>query len=137
MSDVQHYRTENGTLLATVVPNATQSSKSSFFTKPDCDIQVGLICYNEGGNISLHYHNPVERSSTGTVEVLLVLKGKCKITLWGDGSYLQRFFISTGDLVIFPQNSAHALDMVEDTVLFECKTGPYTDRKTDKTFVEL
>lgn len=86
--------------------------------------------------IRTHRHNPIPRSSEGTTEVLLVVSGEVRVSVSGDGWEWQTFTMTEGDFVILQPGCCHGLEMVSDTVLFECKSGPYVSREVDKSFLD-
>ena len=133
---VESYCADNGTLLATVVRRGPRPDGATFFTDPSCQIQVGEVSYRAGGQIAPHDHNPIPRKSLGTVEVLVVLEGGVRMTLWTDGCNFRVFDLAAGDMVIIQPGAGHGLEMLGDTRLLEVKSGPYVDRETDKTFLE-
>lgn len=133
---MEEYRDENGKLLATVVRHNPNHKGVQFFTSPEDAIQVGKVQYAENCKIPKHIHRPLNRISVGTVEILLVLKGQMEVTICGEGWEYQHFILNELDAVILQPESHHGFKMLKETVLFECKSGPYRGRAEDKIIEE-
>lgn len=132
----ESYLDAAGQVLAVLVRPEVAPPKVQFFTPPDWPLQVGRICYPAGHAIRPHRHNPVPRSGAGTMEVLYVQAGHLALLLWDGTALRHRVSVAAGSLIILPLGSTHGFEILEPTVLLECKNGPYTDQATDKTFLE-
>jgi quercetin dioxygenase-like cupin family protein len=71
-------------------------------------VEVGLLRYKVGEGAKPHAH-PHE-------QVLLVLSGKCRLTLDGKPT-----IIGSGMAALIPPNTPHALEVLEDTEVVSCK----------------
>ena len=115
----------DGHVLAYVVRAEARPEVTSFLTPVELTQQLGFVVYPAGGVIRPHVHLPLERPIVGTTEVLLVRAGRCEIDLYDD----ERKPVATCELgqgdVILIARGGHGLRMLEDTVLFEVKQGPY------------
>ena len=87
--------------------------------------QAGFVVYPGGGAVPPHLHKPIERQVVGTSELLLVRQGRCILDLYGEDRVLltSREMVA-GDAVLLIEGG-HGFRMLEDTVLFEVKQGPY------------
>ena len=113
------------TTIAYVVRADAAGATTSFFTGDDATFQAGFVVYPAGGSVVPHIHLPVVRTIVGTSELLLVRKGRCIVDIYADDQTLVASReLSTGDLVISIAGG-HGFRMLEDTVLFELKQGPY------------
>ncbi len=100
--------------------------RTTFLTSPEYKQQLGYIVYPAGGEIARHVHRPLERYIVGTSETVLVRKGHCLIDIYNDVRELVTTCeLSEGDVMIMV-SGGHGYRMVEDTILMEIKTGPYT-----------
>ena len=116
---------KDGKPIAYVIKNGKLPDKTAFLTPPECGQQVGYIVYPAGSGIKRHYHNPIERSSVGTVEVLYVIEGHCVVELYDDQlAPLTKVELLQGDIIII-MAGGHEFHMVADTKLLEVKPGPY------------
>lgn len=99
---------------------------TTFLTSPEYKQQLGYVVYPAGGEIARHVHRPLERHIVGTSETIMVRKGHCLLDIYSDTKEL----VATRDLyegdVMLMVSGGHGYRMVEDTVLLEIKTGPYT-----------
>jgi hypothetical protein len=113
------------TTVAYVVRADATGATTSFFTGDDATFQAGFVVYPAGGSVVPHIHLPVVRTIVGTSELLLVRRGRCIVDIYGDDqTLLASRQLETGDLVI-SVGGGHGFRMLEDTVLFEVKQGPY------------
>lgn len=125
MEHVEHI-TWNGQPLAYVIRAELAPDKTTFLTETTFKQQVGFVVYPRGAEIARHVHRPLERHLVGTSEVLIVREGRCEIDIYND----QRELVATRELrkgdVMLMISGGHGFRMLEDTVLFEVKQGPYT-----------
>jgi mannose-6-phosphate isomerase-like protein (cupin superfamily) len=125
---------QNETPLAYVVRADATETTTSFFTSADATFQAGFVVYPAGGAVVPHVHLPVVRTVVGTSEVLLVRQGRCIVDVYGeDRSLVASRELRAGDLVIFV-GCGHGFRMVEDTVFFEIKQGPYNGQTERERF---
>lgn len=110
-------------------PTATQ-----FLTPDDFTQQMGMIVYRAGESITPHVHIPVERTIVGTTECIVVRRGRCEIDIYN----AERAFIASRVLekgaIILLLGGGHGFRMIEDTVLFEVKQGPYVGMRDKERF---
>ena len=112
-------------LIAYVIRAAAASPETSFFTGDDAAFQAGFVVYPAGGTVVPHVHRPIERNVVGTSELLIVRKGRCIVDLYGeDQVFVASRELVTGDTVLLIEGG-HGFRMIDDTVLFEVKQGPY------------
>ena len=112
-------------LLAFVVRADATETATAFLTGDDAAFQAGFVVYPARGSIKPHLHLPVVRTVVGTSEVLIVRQGRCIVDLYSDDRALVASReLTAGDLVIC-LGGGHGFRMLEDTVLFEVKQGPY------------
>jgi len=124
----------DGMLLAYIVRADTTSAATSFFTGDDAAFQAGFVVYPAGGAVVPHVHVPVVRTVVGTSEMLLVRQGRCIVDIYSDDRALVASReLATGDLVLLVAGG-HGFRMLEDTVLFEVKQGPYSGQVEKERF---
>jgi quercetin dioxygenase-like cupin family protein len=71
-------------------------------------VELGVLRYKAGQGAEEHAH-PHE-------QILLVLSGKCRLTLGGEPNVL-----GPGQAALIPPNLPHALDVLEDAEIISCK----------------
>lgn len=107
-------------LRADVTPDST-----TFLTPGTLGQEMGLIVYGAGQFIQPHAHLPVTRQVNGTTECVIVRKGRCIVDFYDDARHLiLSRELALGDVVLL-LGGGHGFRMLEDTVLFEVKQGPY------------
>jgi mannose-6-phosphate isomerase-like protein (cupin superfamily) len=118
--------TWKGKPLAYIIRAETNPKETSFLTPSDLNFQMGFVVYPAGGEITRHIHLPLERHVVGTAEVLVVKKGRCEVDIYGDDEGLVACReLRAGDVLLL-LGGGHGFRMLEDTVFFEIKQGPYT-----------
>jgi quercetin dioxygenase-like cupin family protein len=112
--------------LAVVIRAELSPQRTSFLTPQEFKQQVGFVVYPRGGEIARHVHRPLERSITGTSEVLVIRKGRCEVDIYDDERrWVATRTLHTGDVLLMVAGG-HGFRMLEDTVFLEIKQGPYT-----------
>jgi mannose-6-phosphate isomerase-like protein (cupin superfamily) len=103
-----------------------------FLTPAHFSQQLAVMRHPQGKVIAPHVHNPVSRQVLYTQEVLLIRKGRIKVTLYTSlRKRLQSVELTTGDLILLC-GGGHAFEMLEETDMVEVKQGPYAG-ENDKT----
>jgi hypothetical protein len=121
--------------VAYIVRANTTVTSTSFFTGDDATFQAGFVVNAAGGGVVPHIHLPVVRNIVGTAELLLVWRGRCIVDVYGDDrTLLASRELAAGDLVV-SLGGGHGFRMLEDTVLFEVKQGPYGGQEEKERFV--
>jgi uncharacterized protein with PhoU and TrkA domain len=118
--------TAGGKTLAYIIRAEIEPKETTFITPCDLKQQLGFIVYPAGAEIQRHLHRPLERHIVGTSEVIIVRRGRCVIDIYDD----ERNWVTSRELrpddVMLMVGGGHGFRMLEDTVLFEVKQGPYT-----------
>jgi hypothetical protein len=115
----------DGKVFAYVMRETGAEEKTTFLTPDEAIQQVGFVVHPAGAEVKRHYHLPIERSITGTPEVLVVRRGCCEMSVYDDDQQLvETRELRTGDVMVMV-GGGHGFRMVEDTVLLEVKQGPY------------
>lgn len=121
-------------ILSVVIRKQVDPAATTFITPDDFIQQAGFVVYPRGGEIRNHTHNPLERHITGTPETLFVRKGRLIARFYDESHALRgETTIESGDILMLV-NGGHGFTMLEDTVLFEIKQGPYTGLVEKETF---
>tara|TARA_B100000579_G_scaffold370507_1_gene332574 strand:- start:168 stop:596 length:429 start_codon:yes stop_codon:yes gene_type:complete len=113
-----------------------EPNQTTFLTPDHFGQQMGMIVYSAGEHIIPHQHLPVTRKVEGTTECILVKKGKCYIDIYNK----KKDLIFTKEMcegeIVLLLGGAHGFRMIEDTILFEVKQGPYVGEDDKKRFDE-
>lgn len=115
----------SGQTLAVVVRSNWRPTATEFVTPDNYNLQMGAIVYGRGESIAAHMHLPITREVHGTNEVVMVRQGRCEVDLYDDRrGFVETLQLAQGDVILL-LGGAHGFRMLEDTVLFEVKQGPY------------
>jgi hypothetical protein len=121
-------------VLAMLVRNEFMPTATEFLTPLDYKQQLGYIVYGKGKSIAPHDHKPLQRSLTGTSEVLLLKKGKVEVHIFSlERKPVSVFVMNEGDILLLVAGG-HGFKMIEDSVLVEIKQGPYTGLEEKERF---
>lgn len=106
-----------------------------FFTPPNFSQQLAIMRHPQGKKLGAHVHNLVARQVLYTQEVLLIRKGRVKVSLYNSHQKLLCAPVLTdGDLILLC-GGGHSFEMIEETTMVEVKQGPYAG-ENDKTRFE-
>ena len=106
-----------------------------FFTPSNFSQQVAVMRHPKGKKLDPHVHNLVSRQVLYTQEVLLIRKGRLKVTLFNSQcKRLRSVELTDGDLILLC-GGGHSFEMLEETSMVEVKQGPYAG-ENDKTRFE-
>lgn len=123
-------------VLAIIVRAQKQQSETHFFSPPDAPLQAGTVVKKKGGVILPHLHQNVMQKIKQFQEVLFVERGKAKLSLYTPrGKLLFERIIKSGDKVLLAFG-AHGFQILEDTVFFDVKQGPYPGYDKAKEFLD-
>jgi hypothetical protein len=113
-------------LLAIVIrQDYTSFRNTTFLTHPSASQQVALIGKERGEFIPAHIHREYSRKVTITQEVLIVRKGKVRVTLYtSDRRPVRNVELHVGDTIVL-LSGGHGFEFLEATELIEIKQGPY------------
>ena len=109
----------------------------SFFTPDNFPLQLGFWDYNNGKVLKSHIHIENQRLVKKTQELIYILSGKVKISLYEDnGELIESFIAEQGDTV-FHAEGGHGYEILENgTRVIEIKNGPFTGVESDKKIIE-
>jgi quercetin dioxygenase-like cupin family protein len=124
----------NGAAVAYIIRGDANPLATTFVTPHDAAMQVGLVTHAAGHTITRHRH-PARASHQGPmVEVLVVRRGRCEVQLYNDsGEPVATRELLGGDSIVMI-GGGHGFRMLEDTVLFEVKQGPFPGPRDKESF---
>jgi hypothetical protein len=127
---IEVVKTNEGATLAIVLYGWESSPGTRFFTEPKDSLQLGCIHHRSGHRVEAHTHKPAPRTVTSTAEVLFIQRGRARIEFYGGGDLgdMSSREVKGGDIVLLLAGG-HGLEMLEETVIFEVKQGPFLDDK--------
>jgi hypothetical protein len=120
--------------LAYLVDGSWSPAATQFLTPDTFGQQMGMIVYGKGQAITPHVHLPVTRTVEGTTECIIVRSGYCEIDIYDSArNPIATRPLKTGDIILL-LGGGHGFRMLEDTVLFEVKQGPYVGNADKERF---
>jgi hypothetical protein len=120
--------------LAYLVNGQWAPETTQFLTPDTFGQQMGMIVYAKGQSITPHVHLPVTRTVVGTTECIIVRSGLCEIDIYDSArNHIATRGLAAGDIVML-LGGGHGFRMLEDTVLFEVKQGPYVGNADKERF---
>ena len=125
-----------GDIYAVIIRNTLPHKGYNFVSENTDSMQVGVNHYDSGATIRAHFHLPVERALSDTLEVLHFDSGVCLMALYDENQ--NKFFetqVGDGDTVVL-MKGGHSFKVLEPTRIIEVKQGPYLGQARDKVFFE-
>tara|TARA_Y100000768_G_scaffold374886_1_gene345084 strand:+ start:9780 stop:10181 length:402 start_codon:yes stop_codon:yes gene_type:complete len=125
---------DNDVAVAYFIDSNWNPKKTEFITPDDLNQQMGMIVYSKDESITPHEHLPITRTIEGTTECIIVRKGSCFIDIYNkEQKKINTKKLKIGDIILLLGGS-HGFRMIEDTVLFEVKQGPYAGDQDKRRF---
>lgn len=105
----------------------------NFITSNELAIQVSSWLYKKGKILDSHYHKEYKRFSNKTMEMIYVVDGSMKVSLFDlEKNLIEKFTVKKGDTAIFV-DGGHGYEILEDnTRIIESKNGPFISVEKDK-----
>ncbi len=124
----------NNKLLSIVIKANEIKERTNFITNNEEEMQVASFNFTEETVIDNHIHLNQNRSINTTPEIIFVVKGKIKASLFDDQENLiNEIELTTGDTIAFLKGG-HGLIAEKGTKLVEAKQGPYIEELDKKRF---
>jgi hypothetical protein len=111
--------------LCLVWHGSTLPAGTVFPTPLEFPLQSGYVVHPANHAVQRHFHRPLSHQTTGYSEVILVLRGRCELTVYDDDRMLVATRLLEQGSVMVMVRGGHGFRMLEDTVLFEVKKGPF------------
>jgi len=126
---------EGGKVFAIIIRGG-KVAKSQFFSPENFPLQIGAISKTKGEKIRAHLHNEPIRTVRTTQEFLYLEKGKVKVSIYNNqGKTIAKRILKLGDKIL-SASGGHGFEILEDTVFFEVKQGPYPGYEKAKSYLE-
>jgi len=117
------------TVLAIVITHDHSESGVRFLTPTYYPLQMAYMSHNKGKLIQTHKHISYERIIKNTQEVLIIKKGKLKISFYDDNkNMIEEKTVTAGDIILLVCG-AHGFEVIEDLEMIEIKQGPFCEDK--------
>lgn len=134
MKVVEH----NGLKLAVFISKEDRQKGLNFYSEDGDFIQVGIWGYDKGKKLPAHIHNKVGREINRTQEVIYVMQGKVKASIYSeDESLVEEIILQEGDILVL-LNGGHGYEILEDdSFVLEVKNGPYVGADKDRRRIDV
>lgn len=120
---IQH----DGQTVAILVRNSYDVDGIKFMSPTDFALQLGQMRRPAGYQVVPHIHNPVERHTIGTQEVLFVKTGRIRIDFFSFAQeYLESRELGPGDFILLA-GAGHGIEVIEEATIVEVKNGPFIE----------
>lgn len=130
---VEFFRAGQQLLAILVRESASSDTKYNFLTEQSEPLQLGVNFYRAGEAIESHTHLPRDIRIDRVQEMLVIGKGKTRLTLFDDERrQVAETVLGSGDLVLL-LSGGHGFEILEDTKILEVKQGPYDGKNQDKS----
>lgn len=128
-----HKITHGTSELALVVRGNDWEPGLQFISSADDFVQVGAWWYDKGKALQPHVHLGSSRQASHTQEVLFVLSGRVRATVYSDDRRpVEVVDLAQGDAMVLLRGG-HGYEILEDgTKVLEIKNGPYPGPDKDR-----
>ena len=121
----------NSTDYAIILRKSLRVERSTFFTKDDNSMQIGVIKHEAGYVERPHIHRK-PNIYPDIQQVLYIQKGIVAIDFFDDkGIKVGEATLKEGDIIL-RMFGGHAIRVIEDLACFTVKQGPFAGDKEDK-----
>ena len=126
------YRDVAGTLLAYKIPSDPAPGLTPYSDDADF-VQALHWRYDNGKKLQSHKHLRVPRNATHTQEVIVVLRGRVRTTVY-DAAHqsVAVVEVAPGEAMVLLQHGHGYEIMADDTRVLEIKNGPYPGAEADR-----
>jgi hypothetical protein len=126
----QYHSLVDPTLLLATVLNSEVDARTDAASTEEI-LQASVIPLAQGRQLRAHQHLATPRSTQGTQEAWVVMRGVIKAELFDvDRTHRETIMLGSGDCMIL-YRGAHSFEVVESAVIYEIKNGPYLGREMD------
>lgn len=117
----------DGQTIAIIIYRDYRVDGIKFVSPLDFSLQLGHMTRPAGYEVVPHTHNPVERNTIGTQEVLFIKAGVIRVDFYAhDHRFIDSRELKTGDLVLLA-GAGHGIEVLEEATIVEVKNGPYIE----------
>lgn len=127
---------KDGSKILAIIIRGTNTKKYQFFSPENFPLQIGTVGKKKGEKIRAHLHNEPVRTVRETQECLYIEKGLVKVSIYNkQGKIIAKRILKATDKIL-SASGGHGFEILEDTVFFEIKQGPYPGYDKAKTYLE-
>ena len=114
-------------VIALIIYKGYKQDGIQFLSPKDYSLQLGFMIRPKGYRILPHIHNPVQRNTVGTQEVLFIKSGEIRIDFYSfEQVYLESRKLSGGDIILLA-GAGHSIEVLRKAEIVEVKNGPFIE----------
>jgi len=114
-------------IIAIILYNNYVTEGIKFLSPNEFSLQLGYMNRPKGYSVIPHVHNPVQRKTTGTQEVLFIKSGVIRIDFYSfEQEYIDSRELSEGDIILLA-GVGHGIKILQDAKIVEVKNGPFIE----------
>ena len=99
---------------------------ANFFTPAEFSQQLGMLIHDKGKRVERHRHKLIKREIFRTQEVLVLIEGKIRVSLFtDDAQIIKTLDLKAGDTILLA-SGGHSVEILEPSKIVEVKQGPYS-----------
>ena len=99
---------------------------ANFFTPAEFSQQLGMLIHDKGKRVERHRHKLIKREIFRTQEVLVLIEGKIRVSLYtDDAQIIKTLDLNAGDTILLA-SGGHSVEILEPSKIVEVKQGPYS-----------
>ncbi len=133
MADLEEIRAGE-TLIALILRASFHKAGINFLTGPESSLQLGQMTRPRGDVVIPHQHKPIRREVVGTMEAVLLRRGRVRADLYdSDRQLVAQRELGEGDLILLA-GGGHGFTMLAESDLVEVKQGPYAGQDDKERF---
>jgi hypothetical protein len=117
----------DGETIAMIIYRDFRVDGIQFLSPNHFSLQVGHMTRPAGYEVVPHTHNPVQRHTVGTQEVLFVKSGRIRVDLYAhDHRFIESRELNGGDLILLA-GAGHGIEVLDEATIVEVKNGPFIE----------
>lgn len=118
-------------VIALIIYRSHKQNGINFLSPDNYSLQLGFMTRPKGYHVLPHIHNPIQRNTIGTQEVLFIKSGKIRIDFYSfEQVFMESRVLSSGDIVLLA-GAGHGIEVLKKAVIVEVKNGPFI-KEADK-----
>ena len=134
---MREIKDQKGMLLCVLYKSDDWKKGLNFITDNNLFIQVGSWWYDKDKKLATHKHNIVPRESDITQEMVFVISGSMKASIYdNEMALVEEVILNHGDLAIMAYGGHGYEILQDDTKIIEAKNGPFVSVEIDKVKYE-
>ena len=130
-------KVDPGVLLHVVVRKGDITNKRMDLSQPEEFLQVGCKKIEFGDVFPAHFHIDQPRQIGATQESWVIIDGRVRVNYYDiDNTWLGDLELNSGDCWV-TLRGGHAMEVLDDAILYEFKNGPYNGKAKDKEMIDV